>query len=297
MIGVHGNRFVVCGVAILLFLVGSAEAGPRDAALREILEAFLRHPPRGLTREMAEAVADDILRLAARHGDALVVEACEKVGPQLLVRMVREAGKEAGDQVVLKLAARYGDNAMWLVRSPKRLAIFVKYGDEAAEALVRHGSVVEPLIEQYGPRMSRAATQLSSQNVRRLAMLDREGILQKMPHREEILDVIARYGDKAADWVWRNKGALLVTSVAAAFVANPEPFLNGTAQIVGAAAQPVVQASGISRVVAGFIVVCGLVALWIVGRRVSRVMRRFVRRNENESSWQASAGDSPSVDG
>jgi hypothetical protein len=34
--------------------------------------------------------------------------------------------------------------------------------------------------------------------------------------------------------LWRNKGALAVTAVAATFIANPEPYLNGTKELAGA---------------------------------------------------------------
>jgi len=56
-----------------------------------------------------------------------------------------------------------------------------------------------------------------------------------------ILDVIGKYGDHAADWVWRHKGALAVASVAAAFVADPEPFLNGAVEVVQVGSEHIVR--------------------------------------------------------
>jgi len=294
----------VVGVLIVMSIcaISQATAGVRSQALREITEALVRRPPAGMTREMAEALGDDLVRIASRHGDELVATACEKASPRLVVRLLREAGKE-GEQAALKLLARHGDNAVWVVQRPKALAIFMKFGDEAGEALVKHGSIAEPLIENYGPSMARAASRVNTQNARRLAMLHQEGILQKMPHREEVLDVIARYGDRAADWVWRNKGSIAVASVAAAFVADPEGFLNGTSQILGVVSQPVTQA--VSHQLGAFvfgmaIVLGGAAVFFVILRRTRRAAWDFVnkwwrRRREEAAANQASAPSATSV--
>lgn len=47
----------------------------------------------------------------------------------------------------------------------------------------------------------------------------------------ELLDVVEKHGDRAADFIWRNKAALTTTAVLATFVADPEPFLRGTASL------------------------------------------------------------------
>ena len=41
----------------------------------------------------------------------------------------------------------------------------------------------------------------------------------------ELLAVIERHGDPALTFVWRNKGALTVTTVLETFLADPEAFL------------------------------------------------------------------------
>lgn len=259
---------------------GQAGAGVHSQALREITEALVRRPPAGMTREMAEALGDDLLRIASRHGDELVVAACKKAPPQLVVRLLRQAGKE-GEQAALKLLARHGDNAVWVVQRPKALAIFMKFGDEAGEALVKHKSIAEPLIENYGSSMARAASRVNTQNARRLAMLHKEGILQKMPQREEVLDVIARYGDRAADWVWRNKGSIVVASVAAAFVADPEGFLSGTSQLLGVVSQPVTQAVShqLGALLFGMIIVIGgAIVFFVTVKRTRRAAWAFVSK-------------------
>jgi len=280
--GVRMNtgRLVRDVVAVLVIgtvcMFEQATAQIRSRALREITEALVRRAPAGMTREMAEALADDLLKIAARHGDDLVAAACKKVPPQVLVRLMREAGTE-GEQAILKILARYGDNAVWIVQRPRALAIFMKFGDEAGEALVKHGAIAEPLIENYGTPAAKAIRRLNGQNARRLAILHEEGVLQKMPHREEVMDVIARYGDRAADWVWRNKGAILVTSVAAGFVANPEGFLTGTSQLVEAVTEPVSRA--INTQLGAFVFGMGVV---LGGAAVVLVLFKAIRRGAGD---------------
>jgi hypothetical protein len=45
---------------------------------------------------------------------------------------------------------------------------------------------------------------------------------------DELMAILTRHGTRAMDFVWRHKGALTVTTVLAAFLADPEPFLNGS---------------------------------------------------------------------
>jgi hypothetical protein len=60
--------------------------------------------------------------------------------------------------------------------------------------------------------------------------------------------VITRHGDRAMDFVWLPKGALTVSTVLAAFLADPEPFLAGSRRLVEdavlTAARPVADSLG-----------------------------------------------------
>ncbi len=97
----------------------------------------------------------------------------------------------------------------------------------ATLALNKHGRIVDPLIKQFGPSAAQAYAHLNSRNARRLAMLRRDGL---QPNKD-LLKVIARYGDPAMDFIWKNKAALATASVLAAFLASPEPFLDGLSQL------------------------------------------------------------------
>lgn len=225
----------VCLILALTFaLPVEARAGIKSAAVEEGAEFLIRKAGREATEELGEATAHmlpkRLERLAAKYGDDVVSDASMKVGPSTL-RLLEEVGEEA-EPHALKLMARRGDEAAWVLSRPGGLSLFTKYGDEAAEAMIKHGEMAEPLIEEYGSPMTRALAAVNGQNARRMAMLAEDGVLAKVPERERVLDTIGQYGDGAADWVWNNKGALVAVAVVAAFVSNPEPFING---VVGAA--------------------------------------------------------------
>jgi hypothetical protein len=107
-----------------------------------------------------------------------------------------------------------------------------EFGEEAGEALIKHGSVAEKLITQAGSPAVGAMKQLSGQSVRRMAMLADEPATATLAKNTDLLGVVGRYGDRAMDFVWRNKLTLAGGTALAAFVANPEPFLDGTRQLV-----------------------------------------------------------------
>ena len=77
---------------------------------------------------------------------------------------------------------------------------------------------------------------LSGQNARRLVEMLDAGELKQIGRTDQVLGVVGKYGNRGMDFVWRNKGALAVAAGLTAFLANPEPFINGTkdlAQVVG----------------------------------------------------------------
>jgi hypothetical protein len=82
---------------------------------------------------------------------------------------------------------------------------------------------------------------LTPRNARRLTMLAKDGTLARSGRWGELLAVIERHGDRAMDFVWRNKGALTVTTVLGAFLAEPEVFLGGGRELIGGAAQEAAQ--------------------------------------------------------
>ena len=71
--------------------------------------------------------------------------------------------------------------------------------------------------------LSRARTRPGT--VRGLAILAENGTLARTDRRGELLVVIERHRGRALTFVWRNMGALTVTTVLETFLADPEAFL------------------------------------------------------------------------
>jgi hypothetical protein len=221
-------RFVVT-LGGLAALVGpvidlSAQAGVAGKALRETAELVLRQPAKSAATEGSEALAQSGRRLVTRFGDD-AGEAIRKTGLAGIKAM--EAAGEHGVRVARLLA---------------------RHGDDAAQALARHGQIALPLIEQFGTSAARALKSLSSRNARRLGIMTDAGELRRIGRVDEVLAVIGRHGDRAMTFVWQHKGALAITAVLAAFLAQPEPFVNGArdlADIVGEdVARPLAEVPG-----------------------------------------------------
>jgi hypothetical protein len=69
-------------------------------------------------------------------------------------------------------------------------------------------------------------------------MLAEDGTLARTGRWSELLAVIGRYGHRALTFVWRNKGALTVTTVVTAFLDDPEPFRTARAGWPGISPRP-----------------------------------------------------------
>lgn len=221
------HRVCIVAICFALALPNVSFAQGKAALAREAAEYVMRKFGKEAAEVSVETLTRKIETLAIKHGDDVFL-AVRKVGPRTL-RIVEEAGEHGVESV--KLMARYGDDAVWVVAKKNRMAIFVKYGDNAAESMMKHGEIAEPLLTSFGKPAAGALKSVSSQSGRRLAMMAEDGQLAKIGQTPELLEVVARYGDRAADFIWRNKGALTVTAALTAFLANPEPFLDGATDI------------------------------------------------------------------
>lgn len=166
-----------------------------------------------------------------------------------------------------------------MVSRPGALAIVGKHGDAAAAVLVKHaGGIAEPAIEKFGAPAVRALTAAGPQGGRRICMMVADGDLAKIGRTEELLEVIAKYGDRAVKFVWENKGALAVTATLAAFLADPETFLSAaegvTVSVVESAVPPLTELP--SKAVTGVVGASwtSLLALAAIGSGVAWASRR-----------------------
>jgi hypothetical protein len=204
--------------------VPSACADAKTAAAREFAEWVLRKFGGKAIGEGVETFSKKILTLSSRYGDDVVRTAVQKVGPKALT-FADDAAAHAPQ--VLRFLGKYGDEgAAVLTRSSTK---FLSLGDDAARALVTHKGVAEPLLERFGAAGARTLAAVTPRSGRRLAMLN--STLLSGPQAEKVMGVIARYGDRAATFVWDHKGALAVGAGLTAFLADPEPFIDGSKQI------------------------------------------------------------------
>lgn len=232
-------------IVLVLTLAGPLWADAKSRAASEAAEYILQRFGRTAAREGTEALARKIESYSARYGDDFI-KAARQVGPRAF-RLVEEAGPHS-DQVV-RLLARHGEAAAtWVVARPKGMALFLKHGDECASVLCKHPGLAEPVVERFGAPAVIAFKAVGSQGARRLTMLTEDGALARIGRTDEVLGVVGRYGDVALSFIWNHKAELAVSAALVAFLADPEPFLNGTrdlAAVIGEnAVKPMIETTG-----------------------------------------------------
>ena len=217
---------LLCGNAATLNL---AYAGLASSTVRESSEAILAKFGKGMAGRTVDEVAESTTKAVAMHGDE-ALPFLKKAG-HTGFSVLNEAGEKAPD--VLKLYARKGDGAIWLISDPKKLGIFLKHGDSAADALLKHPGIADDIISRYGNDGIGALNAVSREGGQRLGILAGDGLLFATPRSTELLPVIRRYGDEAMDFIWKNKGALAFASVLTKFLADPEAFISGVQKLLG----------------------------------------------------------------
>lgn len=211
-------------------------AGAASGAVRETTEIVMRKFGKEVAEESAEAVSKRVAEAGAKFGEE-GLEAMSKVGPRAFGKITIEAGEHA--PAVVKLTAKYGEQAVWVVSKPRGLAVFVKYGEEAATAVMKHPGIAEGAVEQLGVPAARALNAVGGAQARRLGMMIEDGAIKTGEQSAGLLGVVAKYGDKAMEFIWKNKGALAITAGLTAFLHDPEPFIQGTKDLVVEGVKPV----------------------------------------------------------
>lgn len=245
-----------------LLCMPAAQAQLRARAAREAAEVLFEQFGAKAGRSVPELTAR-IEGLAARYGDEAIL-AAKKGGPSALGLM--EAAGADGAKAV-QVLAKYGEQGATRVLSrPTAMKQFLQYGDEAATVLVRHPGVAESLVERGGAQAVKALGAIDPRNGRRLAML-MEGEFANTSRHSELLGVIARHGDTAVNFLWQNKATLAGGAALATFLANPEPFLNGTRDIASIVGENVVKpvAGGIFTLLNIALIGAGILLLAAVG--------------------------------
>lgn len=213
-----------------------AHADAKTAAARELAEYVMTKFGKEAAEVGLEKLTVRIETLVVRYGDD-AARAVRAVGPRGL-RLIEEAGENSTK--VVQLLSRHGNKALWVVENPGRLGLFARFGDEAAEAMIKHKGLAEPLIQSLKAPAAKALTVVDGQGARRLAMMAENGELSAIGRSEQLLAVVGRFGNRAMDFIWKNKKPLAVTALLTAFLADPEPFLDGTKELVQSVASNVV---------------------------------------------------------
>jgi len=221
------SRGFIATAMVLLMACGSF-AGVESTAIRDTAEWIFRTFGKGAAGESVEAVTESASRLVAKFGEECL-PLLRKTG-HAGFDALEEAGEKAPD--VIKLYARKGDQALWIIGQPRRLAIFIKHGESAADALLTHPQIAEALITKYGEPAVGAISSVSREQGQRLGIMAADGTMEKIGRQPELLAVVRKHGDAAMDFIWKNKGALTVASALTTFLINPEVYINGTKQLV-----------------------------------------------------------------
>jgi hypothetical protein len=244
-------------LATLFFMAmgGQVHAGPTTTALRETAEWILKKFGRGVAGDTVEQIAETTARTVAKHGDEALpfLRRSGHAG----FRALEEAGEKAPD--IIKLYAKRGDEALWIISEPHKLAMFIKHGDTAAEALLKHPGIADNLIGRYGDDAANALSSLSRQNAQRLSMLAEDGMLNQTVRSPELLPIIRRYGDEAMDFIWKHKGSLAVAAVLGKFLADPQLYMRGAKDLIAdPLVAPIAKGTNWTLIIGGVLIVAFL---------------------------------------
>ena len=273
---------------VLSGVVASPVAGPvalqlPTALARETVELLIRKFGKEAVQEGGEGLAKRIDDVVAKYGDE-GLEAIRKTGPRALA-MLDEAGEAAPD--VARWLAKHGDGASWVLESPVRMGLASRFGDDAVEAMIRLGEPAERIIQVGGEGAVKAVSKLSPRQGRQLAMLADDATDAALVKNSALMDTVSKLGDRGMEFVWNNKGALAVGAVLAAFIADPEPFVDGTRSLAETAANAAVApvARGVASGTNWTLVILGIAAMVFAWYGLNRWRReRQVQRSTPRSA-------------
>ena len=252
---INQRIYILTVILITILASNLAIAGPAATTIRETAEVIVDKFGKGAAGQTVEEVTETTAKAVVLHGDD-ALPLLRNSGHAGFAAL-NEAGESAPD--VIKLYARKGDEAIWVISESKKLAIFIKHGDSAADALLKHPGIADSLIGQYGDEAVGALNTISRQSAQRLNIVANDGLLTVTQRSSELLPVIRRYGDEAMDFIWNNKGSLAVASALATFVADPQAYISGVKElVVEPIVSPIVKNTNWTLIIAGILIVAFL---------------------------------------
>jgi hypothetical protein len=162
----------------------------------------------------------------------LVREGAEAAAKQFFQKGAQEAAQDSAEAATATGLRSLARNSV--AESTTTFAQKTASGlsDDVARAARQGDALVAPVVRQFGDEGAKALGKLSPANARRVGMMTDE--IAATGKGTEFMQVLAAHGDVAAEWVWKHKGSLAAGTVAAAFLANPEPFLAQGGQVTTA---------------------------------------------------------------
>jgi hypothetical protein len=248
----------------------SQGAAARSAA-REVLKLLESRFAREVAEEGLERLEGRIAVAIERHGDE-VAAALRRVGPRVGLEAVERHGAAGA-----RFLARHGDEGARLLATDGELAVRLAaaHGDEAVALLARHRGVAGPLIGAFGDDGMRALKAVSTDGAVVLRRLEPE--IRASGRAKDILAGVERFGDRFCAFLWRNKGVVFGAAVLAAFLSDPEPYLDGVKRLVVEPAKETAAAAAKQTdwtivVVSGMVIVAVAAGLKLAMRRAVRAI-------------------------
>ncbi|MBI4563814.1 MAG: hypothetical protein HY716_03865 [Planctomycetes bacterium] len=203
---------VSLALALLAASPAAAQSGAARRAAREALEALESRFARELAHEGMGRFEISLARAVERWGDD-ALKAARRVGPRIALAEMERHGAPAA-----RILARWGDDGARLlaVEGEGALRVYGALGEEGIDLLLRRRGTVEAAL------LPRLAEPIASSG-----------------RSAEILAVIEKHGDRACQFMWRNKGVIFGAAVLAAFLSDPRPYLDGVKELVVAPARDV----------------------------------------------------------
>ena len=170
-----------------------------------------------------------LVSVPVAHGQIgkLLREGAEALGKKSVGSGARQAAREGAETSFRQGLQRASGVAVQDVSGTIAASSGAAVSKAAIRALEKHGAATAlPMIRRYGEDGARAMARLSPEHARRMVIMS--DTLARNGRGADFMRVLAERGDVAAEWLWNNKGSVLVGTTAVAFLANPDEFLYAT---------------------------------------------------------------------